>query len=275
MALTTCRECRREVSTSAATCPHCGVPSPGQRPSAVNAQSSPNRKGCLLLFGGLVTFGIVMNIYQSCADEGARLDGLAAQTQQRATDSAEAVRLAALPGPLTRANAISYDAKVHAQPATVPHASLHLAAATARLDSAEVLIRAKAPLPAIQAQLTALGDSLPAALLRRNEALHEAIAPRLAAEKRQREDAVAAGKEALRRKFASSYESSLLDQGIDATVTVSGRHATTLRLKWILVNRVLAHQFSQKADLFTNLRNMGFTRLEITDGYDASWYWNF
>jgi len=31
MALTTCRECKKEVSTSANTCPHCGVKNPGTK----------------------------------------------------------------------------------------------------------------------------------------------------------------------------------------------------------------------------------------------------
>ncbi len=29
MALTKCKECKKEVSTSAKTCPHCGVKDPG------------------------------------------------------------------------------------------------------------------------------------------------------------------------------------------------------------------------------------------------------
>jgi hypothetical protein len=35
MALTTCRECQKEVSTEAATCPNCGTPKPANRPGAV------------------------------------------------------------------------------------------------------------------------------------------------------------------------------------------------------------------------------------------------
>ncbi len=31
MALTTCRECEKEVSTQAKTCPHCGAPYPGRK----------------------------------------------------------------------------------------------------------------------------------------------------------------------------------------------------------------------------------------------------
>ena len=33
MALATCRECSREVSTEADSCPHCGVPDPARAPT--------------------------------------------------------------------------------------------------------------------------------------------------------------------------------------------------------------------------------------------------
>lgn len=40
MALTLCRECARDVSTEAATCPNCGVPDPSYR-DASKVHSSP------------------------------------------------------------------------------------------------------------------------------------------------------------------------------------------------------------------------------------------
>jgi hypothetical protein len=43
MALKPCRECRREVSTTAKTCPNCGAPNPVGR--------TPARVGCLWIFG--------------------------------------------------------------------------------------------------------------------------------------------------------------------------------------------------------------------------------
>lgn len=49
--------------------------------------------------------------------------------------------------------------------------------------------------------------------------------------------------------------------------------ATTLRLKWILVSRVVAHQFSQNREIWQTMETLGFKRLEITDGYDEQWYW--
>ncbi|SOC52868.1 hypothetical protein SAMN05660748_4215 [Blastococcus aggregatus] len=40
MAMTLCRECTRDVSTEAASCPHCGVPNPSYR-DASKFHSSP------------------------------------------------------------------------------------------------------------------------------------------------------------------------------------------------------------------------------------------
>ena len=60
---------------------------------------------------------------------------------------------------------------------------------------------------------------------------------------------------------------------MDARVTVSGPNNTTLRLRYILVNRVWAHKFSQ-GDMLSRLRAAGFRKFIITDGYDDTWYWN-
>jgi ABC-type ATPase with predicted acetyltransferase domain len=44
MAMTTCRECKKEISSEAKTCPHCGVSAPGRR--GVNI-STP--AGCMII----------------------------------------------------------------------------------------------------------------------------------------------------------------------------------------------------------------------------------
>lgn len=41
MALQPCRECARQVSTLAITCPHCGVPDPAQAPAPAPAPAQP------------------------------------------------------------------------------------------------------------------------------------------------------------------------------------------------------------------------------------------
>ncbi|ELW9535366.1 zinc ribbon domain-containing protein [Enterobacter roggenkampii] len=53
MALTKCKECKKEVSASAKTCPHCGVKNPG-----VTAKQTLG--GCLILIVLAVGFGVYM-----------------------------------------------------------------------------------------------------------------------------------------------------------------------------------------------------------------------
>ncbi len=64
MALVNCEECEKEISSRAASCPHCGCPITG---IALNDQETPESKeGCFLqtlnigcmVFSGLVVFAI-------------------------------------------------------------------------------------------------------------------------------------------------------------------------------------------------------------------------
>jgi hypothetical protein len=108
-----------------------------------------------------------------------------------------------------------------------------------------------------------------------------------AAEKRRKLEALAAHEAAakqktalegtlkrmLRDEFAKGLENTLLDKGFNVDVSATGIDHTTLHMKWILVSKVVAHQFSKQADFFDSARNMGFRRFEITDGYRETWWW--
>ena len=78
---------------------------------------------------------------------------------------------------------------------------------------------------------------------------------------------------ALRDSMAQTLENKLLDEGYNVDVKAIGNDHTTLHIKWILVSKVLAHQLSQEGSFFSNARAVGFKRVEITDGYDETWYW--
>jgi len=78
-----------------------------------------------------------------------------------------------------------------------------------------------------------------------------------------------------RINFANILEKRYLDNGMDVSVSVKGPQSTTLVIKYILVNRVTAHQMSNDPEIFVPLKKLKFKRLEITDGYDSSWYWTF
>lgn len=72
MALTKCRECGKEISTEAASCPHCGAPKP-----AIKKPSDPSAAmGCLgiIVILGAIAFGV-----HSCtSDSGAPKGGASA-----------------------------------------------------------------------------------------------------------------------------------------------------------------------------------------------------
>jgi len=77
-----------------------------------------------------------------------------------------------------------------------------------------------------------------------------------------------------RKKFAKECEYDYLDKGLNVSVTTPGRNATTLKLKWIGVSKVTAHEFGKKTELFQTLRELGFKKFVITDGYGETWYWD-
>lgn len=73
MAMTTCRECGKEVSTEAKSCPHCGVAAPGKKPASV-------KDGLLglAIMAALVGFGVY-----SCSDSDDDSAAKAAAAAQR------------------------------------------------------------------------------------------------------------------------------------------------------------------------------------------------
>ena len=94
-----------------------------------------------------------------------------------------------------------------------------------------------------------------------------------AAEARKHAVEEAALNRTLRDSMAQTLENKLLDEGYNVDVKAIGNDHTTLHIKWILVSKVLAHQLSQEGSFFSNARAVGFKRVEITDGYDETWYW--
>jgi flagellar biosynthesis GTPase FlhF len=94
-----------------------------------------------------------------------------------------------------------------------------------------------------------------------------------AVERKQSAENEAAAKRIVRDFMAKTLETKMLDEGYDVDVSAIGKDHTTLHIKWILVSKVLAHQLSKEGEFFQNAREAGFKRIEISDGYDESWYW--
>ena len=151
------------------------------------------------------------------------------------------------------------------------HAAVHERAATVRLDSAGRLLEG----PDYRA------DRLPA-----GRAVLGSITPPLLPEQEARRNILArvvddkmaltgqAYPSAMRAAFATRLEAELRQARVEAKVTTLGAGGSTLHLAWRLVSRELANQRGTEVMLRTRLRALGFLRLEITDGYDATWSWD-
>ena len=71
--------------------------------------------------------------------------------------------------------------------------------------------------------------------------------------------------------YGPGLENLFLDKGYDITVKITGKDATTLRIKWILTSRVLVHQISKDQNLIQSWRQLGFKKVIFTDGYRSNW----
>jgi hypothetical protein len=186
---------------------------------------------------------------------------------QRRADSVKATELAARVSTLTLAESLALDDL--SQRFSTGSEALHRRVVSVRLDSAAQMLRVANSEPEIlagRAMLSAVIDPHTSVQKKRSADLW-ALSNRKLERLRNEEQ------ETARRVYARQFEIRMLDQGMDATVTVRGEHGTTLHMKWILVGRVLAHQMSQEPELFEKMREMGFKRFIITDGYDETWSW--
>ena len=74
-----------------------------------------------------------------------------------------------------------------------------------------------------------------------------------------------------RKDFVKKYELSLLDKGMDTTITAQGKDNTVFKMKYILMSRPLVYQLINNDSFMSNLKNHGFKKAVFTDGYDNTW----
>lgn len=74
-----------------------------------------------------------------------------------------------------------------------------------------------------------------------------------------------------RRRAADILETTFLDAGRDVYVKSEGKELRTLRVKYILMSRPLVYKFQQDYKTRETLRDLGFTKLIFTDGYNDTW----
>jgi hypothetical protein len=87
----------------------------------------------------------------------------------------------------------------------------------------------------------------------------------LAKDQRAHEKLAAANGIIARRAYVDMAREKFLDSGMDIKVSVSGKSATQLNLKYALFNDVWVHRIRKDSDGF---RAMGFKKIDFDNGYD-------
>lgn len=74
-----------------------------------------------------------------------------------------------------------------------------------------------------------------------------------------------------RMAFTNTTESTYLLRGMDVHLEVRGANADTFYMKYALLGRPDVYQFINNQHLMANMKQMGFKRAILTDGYDKTW----
>ncbi len=75
-----------------------------------------------------------------------------------------------------------------------------------------------------------------------------------------------------RQQYAAELENRLLNTAkMDTRVSAIGEDNTTLQITYVLMGRVMANELSKNGQFLDQLENLGFKRVEFTDGYGKTW----
>jgi pyruvate/2-oxoglutarate dehydrogenase complex dihydrolipoamide acyltransferase (E2) component len=91
-------------------------------------------------------------------------------------------------------------------------------------------------------------------------------------QQKERDKAQKAANLAARRLTESMLRERYLDAGLDIKVKVSGKNAERIKLTYALFSDVWSHRMSKDGSVI-ELCNLGFKRIEMSDGYDWGIYW--
>jgi hypothetical protein len=274
MALTKCRECGREISTTAAVCPNCGA-------------KQTRTSGCaivvlVIIVGAAILVGIGnfanrLEQEQQAAEQQQRKTAAAKEQAKAFGEQRDAVlssaRAAIAKGDFEGAS------KVLAPFAAVKDPDLEQARSAIATHEKQVReAEEKQGLLKIAGMLKAdaadegirvygrLSQLEPTNKDYANKLAHfQKIKPDVDAKKQARADLAA------RKQFAQETENKFLSQGMSATVTAQGPNSTTLHIKFVLVSKAFAYQVQHADDFISACRRLGFKKIEMYDGYSEGW----
>lgn len=273
MALTTCRECGSQMSTSADACPKCGA--------------KPKRRSfgftfLLAAIGFIVLVNVIAglsSIKSTPTDRGAKQDSAKLVAAQEATFSKHRDAILKMAGDaLNRGDLkaagdtldpLSKVADPNLQKLRgVLRSKRNAAAVMAEIEKLEKEIETLEPDDAIT------GFRVYARLVELVPENKTYAARRDAIEKQLEEQAaISLAKAQLdkRRRIATDAEENFLKRGFSVTIKPVGKDETVLQIEFVLVSKAFAYQISHQDDFIDACRKAGFKRIVMKDGYSETW----
>lgn len=78
--------------------------------------------------------------------------------------------------------------------------------------------------------------------------------------------------EVLRRDvYAKTLERAMLDKGFNSEVQARGAGKQVLEYKYALMSKALVYKLTNEGKVLESAKNVGFTKLIFTDGFNSSW----
>ena len=235
MAMTTCRECKAQISTTAATCPQCGA-----KPKKTS--------GCAIIVAAFFGLILLSAIMRGCSG------GPSASTSATNPSSN-----AAPPAPVAPAEP-DPAALLAQSKTTVDEIESRIKENAERLKkyygTADQVKEATADLIKLAVVKGLYGESKV-----KEEKSLSSRADSLITKVSQQQRAL----------YASTAEEIFIKNGMDVKVTASGAKKDQLRLKYVLMSQPLVYKFQNEMKINDQARVFGFKKIIYSDGYDETW----
>ncbi len=201
---------------------------------------------------------VIASVFFFAGPIGAEMEARALRATE---DSTTTVLAAQIPSADTRAVAdmLELERQIHRYADTLSHSRLHERAVIQRNTAAEVLLTRRKYSGATN-NFVHVREPIPDSLRKRLAAIKSSLEVHQASERAAAVASAPARAAEARRMHAYQVEERLLDARINARVTTFGPRDTGLRITWVLVTRVMAHDLNKNAALLEGIKSKGFKR---------------
>ena len=233
MAMTTCKECKAQISTTAESCPRCGA-----KPKKTS--------GCAVIVAAFLGLFVLSAIVRGCSGD---------TTPTTATSATPADQPATPEPPKADPAAVLAESQK-----TVSEIESRLKQNADRLKKYY-----GTPDQVKEATADLIKLAVVQGLYEKSEKAEEKKLGAKAA------NLIPTVSQQQRTIYASATEEIFVKSGMDVKVSASGTKKDQLRLKYVLMSQPLVYKFQNEVKLPQQARVLGFKKIIYSDGYNETW----